>query len=80
MRESMHMKPEAALEAISKSLFPPPREQGGMMVSGDAYWNLAGVRVNLERAGADYVCIRTIESVQRQLMEVADVLRKVGLK
>jgi hypothetical protein len=76
----MEMKPEEALEAISKALFPPATKQGGTMVSGDAYWNLAGARVDLERAGANPVCIRTIERVQRQLMEVADVLRKVGLK
>jgi hypothetical protein len=76
----MGMKPEEALEAIDKALFPPAARQGGMMVSGDAYWTLAGARVDLERAGANPACIRTIERVQRQLMEVADVLRQVGLK
>ena len=76
----MHMKPEEALEEIKKALFPPPRRAGGAMVSGDAYWNLAGARTDLERTGASPVCLRTIERVQRQLVEVADVLRKMGLK
>jgi hypothetical protein len=76
----MEMKPEAALEAINKALFAPPRREGGLTVTGDAYWSLAGARVDLERAGASPVCIRTIERVQQQLMEVADVLRKMGLK
>jgi hypothetical protein len=76
----MEMKPEAALEAINKALFPPPRREGGLMVTGDAYWSLAGARVDLERAGVSPVCLRRIESVQRQLMEVADILRKMGLK
>jgi hypothetical protein len=76
----MEMKPEAALEAISNALFPPPRREGGLMVTGDAYWSLASARVDLERKGASPVCIRTIERVQQQIMEVAEVLRKAGLK
>jgi hypothetical protein len=76
----MEMEPVAALEAISNALFAPPRREGGLMVTGDAYWSLAGARVDLERAGASPTCLRTIERVQRQLMEVADVLRKAGLK
>jgi hypothetical protein len=79
----MEIKSEAALEAIKAiddALFPPPRREGGLMVTGDAYWSLANARVDLERAGASAVCIRTIERVQQQIMEVADVLRKVGLK
>jgi hypothetical protein len=76
----MEMKPEAALAAINQALFAPPRREDGLMVTGDAYWSLASARVDLERAGVSPVCLRAIERVQRQLMEVADVLRKAGLK
>ena len=63
------MEPKAALEAISRALFPPPRKEEGAMVSADAHLNLEGVRLDLTRMGADPVCIRTIASVQQQLLE-----------
>jgi len=74
------MEPKAALEAINRALFPPPRQEQGMMVSADACENLLGVRIDLERFGGDPVCVRTIERVQQQLLEVAAVLRKAGFE
>jgi hypothetical protein len=74
------MEPKAALEAINRALFPPPRQEQGMMVSADAYENLRGVGIDLERFGGDSVCVRTIERVQQQLLEVAAVLRKAGFE
>jgi hypothetical protein len=72
------MKPEAALQAISEILSAPPRTEAGLKVDGDAYWNLCGALVDLERLGADPVCIRTIRRVQEQHKEVADVLQRAG--
>jgi hypothetical protein len=72
------MKPEAALHAISEILSPPPGIEDGLQVSGDAYWNLAGALMDLERLGADPVCIRTIRRVQQQLKEVSNVLQTAG--
>jgi hypothetical protein len=72
------MEPKAALEAINRALFPTPRKENGMMVNADAYENLRGVRIDLEQIGGDPVCIRTIQRVQQQLLEVAAVLRKAG--
>ena len=74
------MEPKAALEAINRALVPPPRQEQGMMVSADAYENLRGVRIDLERFGGDPVWVRTIERVQQQLLEVAAVLRKAGFE
>jgi hypothetical protein len=74
------MEPKAALEAISRALFPPSRKEEGAMVSADAYLNLEGVRLDLTRMGADPVCIRTIASVQQQLLEVSAVLRRAGFE
>jgi hypothetical protein len=74
------MKPEAALQAISEILSPPPRIEDELHVQGDAYWNLDGVRIDLERLGADPVCIRTIRRVQQQLKEVSKVLQRAGYK
>lgn len=50
------------------------------MVSGDAYWNLAGALNDLERTGADATRIRTIKRVQQQIKEVSKVLQEAGLK
>ena len=72
------MKPEAALQAISEILSPPPRIEDGLRVSGDAYLNLAGALIDLERLGADPVCIRTIRRVQQQLKEVSKLLQRAG--
>src|SRR5687767_15872393 len=72
------MTPEAALHAISEIFSPPPRIEEGLKVSGDAYWNLAGALIDLERLGADPVCIRTIKRVQQQLKEVSNVLQRAG--
>lgn len=75
------MKPEDALDTINKILFPlPTKAKEGVMLDGNAYENLDGARLDLERMGADPVSIRTIERVQKQLAEVLDVLRKAGLK
>ena len=74
------MKPEAALRAISEILSPPPRTENGLRVSGDAYWNLHGARIDLERLGGDSVCIQTIRRVQEQLKDVAKVLQRAGYK
>jgi hypothetical protein len=74
------MKPEAALQAINEILSPPPRMEQGLPVHGDAYWNLAGALIDLERLGTDPVCIRTIRRVQQQLKEVSDVLQLAGYK
>src|SRR5262245_20572200 len=62
----MQLKSGEALNAISKILFPEPREQEGLPVFGDAHWNLVGARIDLERTGADPVCIGTIQRVQQQ--------------
>jgi hypothetical protein len=73
------MNAKEALEAINNALFPMPRkEQGGVMVSSDAYANLQGVRIDLKRMDADVVCIRTIERVQKQLLEVSKILHLMG--
>jgi hypothetical protein len=74
------MKPEAALHAISEILSPPPRLENRLRVDGDAYWNLAGTLIDLERLGADPVCIRTIRRVQQQLKDVSKVLQTAGYK
>ena len=74
------MKPEAALHAINEILSPPPRMERELNVYGDAYWNLAGALIDLERLGADPACIRTIRRVQQQLGEVSDVLQTAGYK
>jgi hypothetical protein len=74
------MDPAAALKAISDTLFPPPRKEGDLLVSSDAYLGLEGARIDLERLGASRVCIRTIEKMQKQLAEVSEILRKAGLQ
>jgi len=74
------MKPEAALHAINEILSPPPRIEQGLKVCGDAYWNLAGALMDLERLGADSGCLRTIRRVQQQLKEVSNVLQRAGYK
>ena len=74
------MDPEDALKAISNALFPPPRKEGDMLVSGDAYLALEGARIDLTRLGADRVCIRTIGRVQKQIAEVKEILQKAGLE
>ena len=74
------MKPEAALDAINEILSPPPRMEEGLPVRGDAYWNLAGALMDLERLGADPVRIRTIRRVLQQLKEVSNVLQRAGYK
>ena len=76
----MPLKPEDALHAIDNALFPETREQQGLRVSGHAYWNLAGARIDLERTGADPACIRTIQRVQQQLREGATILHEAGHK
>ena len=76
----MPLKPEDALHAIDNALFPETREQQGLRVSGHAYWNLAGARIDLERTVADAVCIRTIQRVQQQLLDVAKILHEAGCK
>jgi hypothetical protein len=74
------MRPEAALRAISEILSPPTRVEAGLQVCGDAYWNLYGALIDLERLGADPVCIRTIRRIQGQLKDVSDVLREAGYR
>jgi type VI protein secretion system component VasF len=74
------MKPEAALHAINEILSPPPRMEQGLRVYVDAYGDLAGALMDLERLGADPVCIRTIRRVLRQLEEVSNVLQRAGYK
>ena len=74
------MNAEAALRAISEILSPPPRIEDGYQVFGDAYWNLGGALIDLERLGADPVCIRTIRRVQQQLKEVSNVLQRAGYR
>jgi hypothetical protein len=74
------MEPEAALRAISNALFPPPRKEGDFLVGGGAYWDLEGAGIDLKRMGADPVCIRTIERVQKQLIEVSEILQKAGVQ
>jgi hypothetical protein len=74
------MKPEEAFHAISEILSPPPRMEQGWRVCGDAYWNLAGALIDLERLGADRTCIRTIRRVQQKLKEVSNVLQRAGYK
>jgi hypothetical protein len=74
------MDPPAALKAVCSALFPPPRKEGDLLVSGDAYLALEGARIDLERLGASRACIRTVERVQKQLAEVSEILRKAGLQ
>lgn len=74
------MEPEEALRAISNALFPPPKKEGDFLVVGDAYTNLEGARIDLKRMGADPVCIRTIERVQGQLVEVSEILQRAGFQ
>jgi hypothetical protein len=81
MDGKVQMESPAALEAIKNALFPPSRKaEGGQMISGDALDNLEGARIDLERLGADPVCIRTIERVQQQLIEVSRILQAVGFQ
>jgi hypothetical protein len=75
------MESQAALEAIMNALFPPPRKaEAGFMISGDALDNLLGARIDLERLGVDPVCIRTIERVRQQLVEVSRILQAAGIQ
>jgi type VI protein secretion system component VasF len=52
----------------------------GLRVYVDAYGDLAGALMDLERLGADPGCIRTIRRVLRQLEEVSNVLQRAGYK
>ena len=51
------VKPEAALESVRQALSPAPREQQGFLIRGAAYWTLEGAKLDLERMGADPICI-----------------------
>jgi hypothetical protein len=79
--EERKMTSDEALKKIANALFPKPRkDKGGLMVDGDAYYNLEGARIDLERTGADRVCLETIESVQQQIIAVSKVLQKAGVR
>jgi len=78
------MNSEAALVAINRALFPPRRKQEGVMVSGGACADLDGLLFDLKRflddgLPPDRVCIRTVERVRLQLLEVEKILRGAGL-
>jgi len=78
------MNSEAELVAINRALFPPLRKQEGVMVSGDACGSLDGLPFDLKRflddgLPPDRVCIRTVERVRLQLLEVEKILRGAGL-
>jgi hypothetical protein len=73
------MKAEAALDAINKVLFPPPRlGEMGLKISSDACINLQGVMIDIE--DVDPVCYRTVRRVHQQLVEVKRILHQAGYK
>jgi len=79
------MNSEAALDAINRALFPPLRRREGVMISGDACLNLGGVLFDLKRlrdneSAPDRVCIKTVERVRQQLLEVKRILQESGLQ
>jgi hypothetical protein len=74
------MTPEAALHAINEILSPPPRMEQGLRIGGDAYWNLAGALMDLERLGGDPVCIPTIRRVLQQPKQVSNVFQRAGYR
>ena len=79
------MNSEAELVAINRALFPPLRKQEGVMVSGGACADLDGLLFDLKRflddgLPPDRVCIRTVERVRLQLLEVKKILRGAGLE
>jgi hypothetical protein len=71
------MESEAALGTIAEILSPPPIKDG-LRMSGDAYGNLHGALIDLERLNADAVCVRTIRRVLQQLKEVSNILELAG--
>ena len=83
------MNSEAALDAINRALFPPRRKgEGptkGLMISGDACSSLGGLLFDLKRLrdhelAPDRACIKTVERVRQQLLEVKGILREAGLE
>lgn len=75
------MKAETALARINKALFPTPTKMAsGAMLDQNAYYELEGALIDLERTGADRVCIETVRRVQKQINEVSNILRAVGAR
>lgn len=55
-------------------LDPPCRKlKDGTLVSSEAYYNLEGAILDLQRKGADAVCIRTLKRVQKQISDVMKI-------
>ncbi len=42
----------------------------------DAYYNLLGALIDLERMGADSVCIETMKRVNQQILSIHEVLKE----
>jgi hypothetical protein len=64
---------------IKAILDPPAREEdldGKLVkVSGDAYYNLAGVIQDIRDGKADALCVHTLERVQKQIRDVIEICK-----
>lgn len=61
--------------SVTAILDPPAHIQDGMNITDNAYYNLEAALIDLRRSGADPVCIRTIERVQKQISDVMQLCK-----
>ena len=68
-------------DQVKAILWPPGQEKiidgRTITVRFDAYWDLAGVLLDMKREGGDPVCIRTIERVQAAIFEVGKAVNHI---
>lgn len=51
-------------------------DEDGNRICHDPYYDLEGVRSDLENGIADKVCIQTIERIQKRLVAITEYVRK----
>jgi len=71
------MTPEEKLTKIKAIYNSEHEEKDGVKVMTHAYWNMAGVLIDLERTGrCDAVSFATLKRVHAQLREIGRLLNE----